>query len=193
MLNPPFLLQNICSHFFLKIQKLTFLMVLSWCFHENCQFFDVCEIPVTGDSLVLFFPQKNWNWGLFDSEIFKELEVLDNCTSLVSTCSNVLFVTCYLQVLSVSFLFHFHFFHVVSSCKDIRQNIQAHNSSTYLFLQNKHPALLFSWVNLHNLPVVSFQLLIIAMPHFSQFGAWQPQHKTSILLAPSSILIVAPL
>lgn len=32
-----------------------------------------------------------------------------------------------------------------------------------------------------------------AMPHFSQFGGWQPQHKTSILLAPSSTLIVAPL
>lgn len=66
-------------------------MVLCWCFHENCQFFDVCEIPVTGGSLVLFFSQKNWNLnlGLFDSEIFKELEVLDNCTSLVSTCSNV--------------------------------------------------------------------------------------------------------
>ncbi len=50
-------------------------MVLCWCFHENCQFFDVCEIPVTGGSLVLFFSQKNWN---FDSENFKELEVLDN-------------------------------------------------------------------------------------------------------------------
>jgi hypothetical protein len=51
-------------------------MVLCWCFHENCQFFDVCEIPVTGGSLVLVFSQKNWNRGLFDSEIFKELEVL---------------------------------------------------------------------------------------------------------------------
>jgi hypothetical protein len=72
---PSFAIEHLFS-IFLKIQKLTFLMVLWWCFHENCQFFDVCEIAVTGGSLVLFFPHKNWNWGLFDSEIFKELEVL---------------------------------------------------------------------------------------------------------------------
>ncbi len=38
-------------------------MVLCWCYHENCQLFDACKIPVTGGSLVLFFSQKNWNWG----------------------------------------------------------------------------------------------------------------------------------
>ncbi len=113
---PPFCYQM----FFLKIQKLTFLMVLWWCFHGSCQFFDVC---VTGDSLVLFFFSKKlkpgalWFWNLWRTKSVDYFEKSNNWTTLVQ-----------------SFLFHFYFVSISSMLCPLAKTFGKHTISQFFNL-----------------------------------------------------------